>query len=293
MLMLPYFKFNKNNDGMKDGALCAESDEFVLNSKYALRYYHDFNVSKSVNRTYLIGSDFFENLTFAVGGIDQQNKALIPELISAVGILQFFSDADMQKPGSLRSVLIARRKTNGNQSRSAAFVSFDEIPDHSNIKSTLLNFVRFSLVYNRLLQITRSVCQKPKLGREETWVPYYFPVLRKKALKKAVDDSGQNGSVASDRDRLVTDIEAVSDYLTRFLDWSVDLLSYIEEINHYKIDEIRQGTGNDSFDLKDISSPGVDGKFDKMKRIIRDESFQRRKNSFFQLYGHVRKLTTV
>ena len=293
MLMLPYFKFNKTNDGMKDGSLCAESEEFVLNSKYALRYYHDFDVSKSVNRTYLIGSDFYENLAFAVGGVDQQNKALFPELIAAIGIQQFFTDAEILSIGSLKSVLYARRITINSAAHSASSVSFDEIPDDKIVKPAMLHFLRFSLVFNRLMKIAQQVCRKPKLGRSETWVPEYFPVLRQKPSRKPSGDSERVHSKEAERDQLSKDIETISQYLTRFLDWSVDLLCYVEEIYDYKINEIRKGTGNEGFDLKDVSTKTSSIKFEKIKGIIRDEHHKKNVSSFYQLYEHVRKLTIV
>ena len=89
ILLLPYFKFIRSSSGMQDGQLYAEADDFILNSRYALRYYKEAGLTDYVNSIYVLGDNHYEDMDFAVGGSEQKNKALIAETLAAVAVDHF------------------------------------------------------------------------------------------------------------------------------------------------------------------------------------------------------------
>ena len=86
-MILPYFNFIPKDT--KDDELFARSENFLTNSKAALKYYsqddNDFDFM------YLLGEASMGNVKFSVGGEEQKNDAHIIELYAALAAADFYA----------------------------------------------------------------------------------------------------------------------------------------------------------------------------------------------------------
>ena len=83
----PYFKIEHKDDAK------VNSDDFILKTKAALRYYHT-TFDKKINAMYYIGDDRSEVLKNDSGAGGQENEAHFVELASALAILDFLKIKD-------------------------------------------------------------------------------------------------------------------------------------------------------------------------------------------------------
>jgi len=115
VLMLPYFDFDPpSKDAVAADALSdnvARSDDLVLQSKSALKSYHEIIAQKVFNPLYLVGWDRFFDLGYhKAGDSDQVNLPLLPEWIAALAAARFFNG---DAAGFAGQALISARREAG------------------------------------------------------------------------------------------------------------------------------------------------------------------------------------
>lgn len=84
--VLPYFNLAQSPDSLND----IDSSTFISKTKAALEYYSK-NVSgnNSLNAFYYLADDIYDVYNYSEGGVKQQNKAHVIELIAALAIIDF------------------------------------------------------------------------------------------------------------------------------------------------------------------------------------------------------------
>ena len=110
VLMLPYFGFDPAPFGATGrAATVARSEELLTQSRGALRYYEAFAREKVFDALYVIGWNRpFELGYHAADTAEQENPALPPELIAAMGGCKFFRDPAETLTGADRAQACAR-----------------------------------------------------------------------------------------------------------------------------------------------------------------------------------------
>lgn len=91
--VLPYFNVEQDPGGVGD----IDSSTFISKAKAALGYY-DRNISgnDSLNAFYYLADDMYDMYQYSDGGVTQQNKAHVIELLAALAIIDFCGmDNDM------------------------------------------------------------------------------------------------------------------------------------------------------------------------------------------------------
>jgi len=88
-LLLPYFSFSPTMEEKQNSGLFASSDNFLINTKAALRYYADNG--DSYDSMYFIGDEaMIPSANFSVGAGSQKNNADIVDLFAAMAALHFY-----------------------------------------------------------------------------------------------------------------------------------------------------------------------------------------------------------
>jgi hypothetical protein len=100
VLILPYFSFTVPSDDELEGQVVASSENFLTNTKAALRYYSIKNKEENIfSSMYFIGDSKLERVNnFSVGSSSQENDAHLVDFYGALAALDFFqSDSEHLK----------------------------------------------------------------------------------------------------------------------------------------------------------------------------------------------------
>jgi hypothetical protein len=125
-LMLPYFGFAPPDD---KEANVARSEELLMQSREALKYYHELFNERVFDELYFVGWDPPFQLGYhSPGAGEQANPALLPELIAAMGVCRFF-DARREPGGDNNGVMVCGRESVGVVAWSDLPTPFDAEPD--------------------------------------------------------------------------------------------------------------------------------------------------------------------
>ncbi|HHU78227.1 MAG TPA: hypothetical protein GXZ29_05015 [Clostridiales bacterium] len=237
ILLLPYFKFIRSSSGMQDGQLYAEADDFILNSRYALRYYKEAGLTDYVNSIYVLGDNHYEDMDFAVGGSEQKNKALIAETLAAVAVDHFYN-AGIENN---KNLFYANRGGTVDMDETGQKVDIKEIPYGDELRKAMLDMVRFGIVYNKFSALMKEITANFKLRQQHPWSTGYFRELKSNWRHKASD---------ADRNRVRDEMAVIESYLDRYLDWTDDITDRLNILNRTKMRDMRQTTAE--FNLGDL-----------------------------------------
>ena len=166
-LMLPYFAFAPNAAQKKSSGLFASSDNFLTNTKAALRYYADTGGS-GYDSMYFVGADA-DNMThienFSVGAASQRNNAHIAELFAAMAALHFYRGVRGQ-----HCYCISRNQDDAFEWADLPDVEMED-GTRVSVHDRLVQFVRFIFAY---LHIIKPVWPKLVAGEEDAHnYPWY------------------------------------------------------------------------------------------------------------------------
>lgn len=142
VFLLPYFSFNAAGK-IDEKELFAKSENFLINSKAALKYYaqgqNDFDYM------YFLGDNSIVNNDFSIGGQTQRNNAHIIDLYGALSAVDFFANA---KPlANTQYNYICRE--NDNEFKWKDFQNLAP-----NFKKLFIQFSRFILAYVQYIKPT-------------------------------------------------------------------------------------------------------------------------------------------
>jgi hypothetical protein len=113
VLMLPYFAFNPPEADSVAAANVARSEELLIQSRGALKYYSALFAQEHVfDELYLVGWNRPFDLGYhSAGAGGQENPALAPEFIAALGACRFFSaDHDVEIGNVDNDVFVSARE---------------------------------------------------------------------------------------------------------------------------------------------------------------------------------------
>ena len=148
-LILPYFSFTPANENLQ-GQIFASSENFLTNTKAALKYYamklKDTNVYDSL---YFVGDDVLEPVKkFSVGAATQLNDAHIVDFYSALAAIDFYQ-AD---PRNLKKFSYINH-TDANVFNWSDFPSIEvEKNFEIHLKERFVQFTRFIFSYLHLIK---------------------------------------------------------------------------------------------------------------------------------------------
>lgn len=235
-LMLPYYHYNDIEDTSK----CpAKSRDFGLNSKLALRYYHDSDFLKNIKNAnpslYLVGqkqklmvkSDDTP-VSIIKAGNYQDNPSLPAELTAAFSIMHFYSQPNSTGEKVIYIETFGEEENTKLKIESLPFIKIKEKKREVNVSlgKCLLRLKLFSVLW--------SVLAKQKPNSERTIIPY-----------RDLTNLKKEGAVSWENY-----LKDIDDFCERALEWLCQL-----EANGLVLNELRQLLKNIDMNL---SSPSAE-----------------------------------
>ena len=93
-LLLPYFSFSPTEEEKRASGIFASSENFLTNTKAALRYYADTGGS-GYDSIYFVGDNTMKSMrNFSIGAADQCNDAHIVDLFAAMAAVHFYQSTE-------------------------------------------------------------------------------------------------------------------------------------------------------------------------------------------------------
>lgn len=177
LLMLPYFQFQAAQ-GFDE--LHAYSEDFLLNTQAALRYYDNQKYDDYFDRIYLVGDNSLSKVEFSTGGATQLNPAHLVEFYAGMAAVDFFTGG-----ASGWFPIVARRDEDG--------IAWEDVPGGPQSKDKLSQFARFVYAYRRLFHPTIKANQESHA--KSIHAPWLVDLIEKKGVNIA--DSKISGEIES------------------------------------------------------------------------------------------------
>jgi hypothetical protein len=158
--MLPYFSFTPEA-GLPKDEVYARSDQFLLNTEAALRYY--LKQSQPFNTVYVLGDHNTTEVEFSLGKTGQRNRPHFVELYAAL-VARHFSMSNSANEGT-QVALISRQ----HQSQ----ITWRDLPDSDEARSRLGTATRFAYVW--LANIVPELNDAKEIGikRFQSGAPWF------------------------------------------------------------------------------------------------------------------------
>ncbi len=208
-LMLPYFSFPKPPE--TETGLFAYSDSFLEQTRGALDYYgrlfDEKNYQKTFDQLYVVGWDPLIQLkTFAKGGPNQNNPALLPEIFPSLAASKFYEDKTIEEG----IFYIAK---NENDSFSWADLPSINLNNKNSVKKLMSQFTRTALAY-REIYFPNLTPEKWRKVKRESW------------MRNLLSKQGVN----LDNEDTAMDLISLKRYFESYLEW---LATMIHQSNEY------------------------------------------------------------
>lgn len=208
-LLLPYFSFAPSEDQRTNIGLFASADNFLTNTKAALRYYADTSES-GYDSMYFIGDETMLPMpNFSIGAATQRNDAHIVDFFAAMAAVHFYSVNDGR-----HCYYISRNNEDE--------FKWEDLPDVEmydgtkvSVKERLAQFVRFIFAY---LHIVKPVLPRLVSGQEPI---NGYPWYKDYWLKNNIDINSN-------------EVRNFQDYAEQFVIW---------------LDQVEHSTGTRSVEL--------------------------------------------
>jgi hypothetical protein len=212
VLVLPYFSF----DTVTDEGMRADSENFLLSTQAALKYYHqqaeagrqmDLDV---FNAVYTVGEAELSRVkTASLGSKDQRNEQHFIEMYAALAALDFFGGGT----GGERYRTVARA--------SAGRLVWDDLPftNAEQLKVKIRQLTRFAFAYlSSYYPMLKDIERRGKAFR----APWYINLVeRANVPREKVSESG---------------VEDVHEYCESYLLWLAHIVASANNINTELID---------------------------------------------------------
>ena len=173
-LVLPYFSFVASDDARE---LRANSEDFLLNSQAALKYYYLQQAKDQIfDAIYFVGD---ENMNpaknFSIGANTQQNDPHFIEIYAALAAIDFFKN-------EVRDYrMVARHQ--------AEAIGWDDLPGY-NIRQKFRQFTRFAVAYIAIYQPMVKSLYAKKINIRAPWFVNLFEKnhsITKKDIEEHLD----------------------------------------------------------------------------------------------------------
>ncbi len=178
ILILPYFSFlpaEKEVQGGKTFSL--NSENFILNTQAALRYYYNQGNLKYFDRAYILGEQAMSTVrNTSLGGKSQANAPHFLEIYAALGAIDFFSGKNSEEDVSLNySYKMVARNVYEK-------LEWTDLPDHAGgkkVKKGLGDLASFAFVY---LKVYYPMLTHIKENGEAYKAPWFVEFFERKQL---------------------------------------------------------------------------------------------------------------
>lgn len=198
LFVLPYFGFSPTVGEDPDGVY-ARSEQFLLNTEAALRYYVTQG-QEVFNKVYLLGNQNFSRVNFSIGKNSQRNEPHFLELYAALAARQFLLDSQNKE----WAVELISRDNMG-------MLTWNDVPGQDEIKPELVNGTRFA--YTWLAEFAPELAKAKQEGvdRWHRLAPWLIKFFRSsKAQSSLPEFSDQKEQEA---------ISVISDWCKNYLNW--------------------------------------------------------------------------
>lgn len=192
-LILPYFSFVPD----ETDELKASSENFLMNTQVALKYYYQQNSGEFYDARYLFGDESLSPVDFSLGARTQKNEPHFIELYAALAAIDFFT-----KENPTGYNLLARQ--NGNA------LEWTDLPDGNNgntVKGSICQIARFAFAYMTAYKLMLDDIRSKGGGYRAPWFVNFF--TRQNIL---IEDNA-----------IQTALENVNSYCKSFLQWLADV----------------------------------------------------------------------
>ncbi|MDH6059891.1 hypothetical protein NWP17_05480 [Chrysosporum bergii ANA360D] len=165
LFVLPYFGFTPT--GNNPETVYARSEQFLLNTEAALRYYGS-QAQETFNSVYLLGNQNLSHVkVFSIGKNTQRNDPHFIELYAALAARQFLLNTNPEQ----KTVVLMNRE---NLSK----LTWKDIPDRQAVNSELVNATRFAFVW--LSNVAPELARAKEIGvrnfqKANSWFVKFFP----------------------------------------------------------------------------------------------------------------------
>jgi hypothetical protein len=189
VLMLPYFQFTSQQQQSPQAKIYAKSEEFILNSEAALRYYAT-NKDLKLDRFYLLGTPELTQVSKSkTGGSEQRNTPHFLELYAAFALLDFLQIGNNNQNNNQQNqdnnqqnqvFLISREK--------AKAVTWSDIPDRDQVRKKLENAARFAFAWNYAIVPDLEFASEGKALNVVPWSLKFFDRVKLKSQHKQIEE---------------------------------------------------------------------------------------------------------
>ncbi|MEL4894572.1 hypothetical protein [Crocosphaera sp. Alani8] len=221
LFVLPYFQFQPTGPDASQ-QVYASSDQFLLNTEAALRYYTDQN--QYFDKVYLLGDQNFSRYKFSVGKNTQRNEPHFIELYAALAARHFSDDskAESNNPsskGTEKVALISRRNPEK--------LVWGDLPEMADVQRKLATGVRFAYIWLSNILPELSTAQQIGVAKFRAGAPWFDQFFNPElgAIAKIFDKKGQELPSLSDPEEQKA-IETVTNWCTDYLRWVREIQEY-------------------------------------------------------------------
>lgn len=217
LFVLPYFSFTPSSNKEE---VYASSDQFLLNTEAALRYYVT-QAEESFDSVYLLGNQNFSQYKFSIGKNTQRNAPHFLELYAALAARHFC----LNSPTNTGTVVLNSRQAMGK-------IDWHDLPDMTTVKNDFVNATRFAYVW--LSNILPELNSARSMGVDsfQKGAPWFVEFFRPSV--------GAIGKMFSRKNEELPEFgnpqeQEKIDIITR---WCQDYLRWLWEIHEYSGDDI-------------------------------------------------------
>jgi Tubulin like len=207
LFLLPYFSFTVP-PGAETNGLYAASDQFLLNTESALRYYVT-QASELFDTVYLLGNENTSEVEFSVGNTTQKNRPHFVELYAALAARDFLIE---DRDDALMS--ITRDKVGE--------IKWSDLPDDFTVKKLMTNAARLAYLWTTDIEKIAQYTRANGLGvaaRPEPWLTQYYDL------------------VADSTDKF--DLPQQQKAIETLGNWSRSYMQWLQELHVDKIDRLQ------------------------------------------------------
>ncbi len=202
LFMLPYFGFSAPPGEDPDGVY-ARSEQFLLNTEAALRYYVT-QAQEAFDTVYLLGNENLSRVQFSIGKNSQRNEPHFLETYAGLAARHFWLHTSQVK----NKVVLLNRDSIGK-------LSWNDIPEQTEVKPALVNGARFAYTWLAEIkpELTEFMNRRDNRAVLAPWLLKFFPKSNKRG----------NDAVQLSDTQQQDAIKVITSWCQDYLRWLYDL----------------------------------------------------------------------
>ncbi|MGA1131802.1 MAG: tubulin-like doman-containing protein [Prochlorotrichaceae cyanobacterium] len=167
LFMLPYFQFAPQGGDVQEDEVFARSENFLINTEAALRYYTK-QAEGTFDKVYLLGNENRSTFNFSIGKTTQKNDPHFLELYAALAAKDFLTTSDEESPIDQKVVILSRK--------SLGVLGWSDLPGRAEVRYKLAQATRFAYVWlDNLLPEFNSIMRSGTTQYSKIpWFPKFY-----------------------------------------------------------------------------------------------------------------------